>query len=124
MSMKIAIVGLGRVGSDFLEELMRNADKGFQIVYAAETSDTEGKKLACDKGIPVGTIEDILALGDKVDIIFDLTGSRGVRRMVREELEKAGNIHTTVVPETVSRMMWALMTDKKLPEVHHFIGHG
>lgn len=123
MSLKIAIVGLGRVGSEFIEELLQNADKGFEVVYAAEMSDTSGKELARKKGIPLGTMEDVLHLSEKIDIIFDLTGSKGVRKMLREGLEKTGNTHTVVAPETVSRMVWSLMTDKKLPEVHSYMGY-
>ena len=42
--MNIAIVGLGRVGSEFLRQMMVLKEKGVEIVAAADLADTMGKK--------------------------------------------------------------------------------
>ncbi|HYD32385.1 MAG TPA: hypothetical protein VEB64_16200 [Azospirillaceae bacterium] len=123
MEVKVAVVGLGRVGAEFLEELLEFADKGVEIVCAAEPYDTPGKALALEKGVRVGTVDDILALGDEVDIIFELTGSKSVRRMIREGLGTAHNEHTTLVPEIMARLIRVMTTDSELPEVHKDVGY-
>ncbi|MFP4131880.1 MAG: homoserine dehydrogenase, partial [Thiohalospira sp.] len=79
----------------------------------------DGLKMAEEAGLATGTIDDIVAEGSAVDIIFDLTGSPEVRQQLREKLAAAGNRHTVIAPESVARLMWTLMgAGEELPEVH------
>lgn len=115
----IAIVGLGRVGSAFLEELMCAVDKGLKVAYAVEQSETPGRKMAQDYNIKIVTIDQLMAEGDAVDIIFDLTGNADTRNELRSKLHGSGNRHTVIAPESIAHMMWALMADQKeLPDYH------
>lgn len=123
MSLNIAIVGLGRVGSEFLDEVLKHTSQGFKIALAAELGDTPGKQKARDLGVKLGTLDEIVEMGESVDIIFDLTGSRTVRRLLRDSMAARSNGHTVIAPETMSRMMWSLMTDKPLPDVHGHAGY-
>lgn len=117
-SQKIAVIGLGRVGSAFLEQMLALKDKGIQITYAIEQSETPGKLLAKQAGIRLLTLDQLIALGSEVDIIFDLTGNAEARRELREKLAASHNRHTTIAPEAIARMMWTAMGGKALPDVH------
>jgi homoserine dehydrogenase len=121
MSANLAILGLGTVGGEFLREILRHRDKGINVVCVSEMANTEGKKLARDSNIEIVTLDGIIAKADAVDMIFDLTGSSSVRRALRDKLASSGNKHTVVVPETVSHLVWGLMTNQHLPKPsdHH-----
>jgi len=89
------------------------------IVRVAQLSKNDGLKMAEEAGLATGTVEDIVAEGSAVDVIFDLTGSPDVRQQLREKLAAAGNRHTVIAPESIARLMWTLMeTGEELPEVH------
>lgn len=120
----IAIVGLGRMGSAFLEELMCVVEKGMKVAYAVEKNDTPGRRMAETYHVNIVSIDQLIAEGDKVDVIFDLTGSSETRKELREKLHASGNRHTVVAPESIARMMWAIMADEKmLPDVHERKGY-
>jgi len=121
--MNIAIIGLGRVGAQFIQKSAYFKEKGIQIVAAAEPHDTEGKKAAIETGIPVKRSDEIALMGDSLDIIFDLTGSAEVRRSLRTGLHQSDNHHTTIAPETIAYMLWSIMEDKTLPDVHKHKGY-
>jgi predicted dinucleotide-utilizing enzyme len=113
----VAIVGLGRVGTVFLEEMLHLTGKGIKVAYAAEINDTPGKAKAVAAGVKMVTVEELIAFGDKVDVIFDLTGSDAARKKLREQLAATNNRHTVLAPEVIARMMWALMSGKELPSI-------
>lgn len=120
----IAIVGLGRMGSAFLEELMCVVEKGMKVAYAVEKNDTPGRRMAETYHVNIVSIDQLIAEGDKVDVIFDLTGSAETRKELREKLHASGNRHTVIAPESIAHMMWAIMADEKmLPNVHERKGY-
>lgn len=114
----VVVVGLGRVGADFLGQLLKRKDSGIHVVCAAELGDTDGKRNAIKAGISIKRLDEIISMGDDIDIIFDLTGSTTVRRRMRDALAESSNKHTVIVPENVAHMIWSLLTNKSLPEVH------
>ena len=114
----VAIVGLGRVGHAFLEELMCVVDKGIKIAYAVEQNDTPGRQMAEMYHVKIVTVDGLMAEGENVDVIFDLTGNEGVRKELREKLHASGNRHTVIAPQTVARMLWAIMADEKVMPSH------
>ncbi|MFA7430491.1 MAG: hypothetical protein WCZ23_10075 [Rhodospirillaceae bacterium] len=107
----IAIVGLGEVGERFLEEMLRLKTRGIRIISVAEAEDTPGRRRAIEQGIPVQTVDDIATKNSKVDVIFDLTGDPSLRRSLREKMIETGNKHTIIAPETMARLLWAIVTD-------------
>jgi predicted dinucleotide-utilizing enzyme len=111
----IALVGLGRIGSAFLREIGKQ--QSVNILYAAEPADTPGKAQAVAAGIRIATLEEVAAAGDKVDIIFDLTGNSDVRKQLRERLAASRNQHTVIAPESVARLIWSLISDEALPVI-------
>lgn len=56
-------------------------------------------------------------MGDKVDIIFDLTGIISVRKELREKLQVTNNNHTVIASETIVRLIWSLISEDALPVI-------
>jgi ketol-acid reductoisomerase len=114
---RIAIIGLGRIGSAFLTQMLSRRDKGITIVCAAETNDTPGRKLAIESGIAVRGVDEIVKLGEEIDVIFELTGLPDVRRTLREKMVASANHHTVIASESIVRVIWSLITEDVLPVI-------
>ncbi len=123
MSTKIAIIGLGRIGSTVLEQMQGRQRQGIEIVCVSELHDTPGKREAQASGMPVLSIDQIVAKGDAVDMIFDMTGMPQVRKELREKLFASNNKHTVVVPENVAYLIWALLSGEHVPDKDHRSGY-
>ncbi|HSV30191.1 MAG TPA: homoserine dehydrogenase, partial [Candidatus Omnitrophota bacterium] len=106
----IALVGLGEVGGRFFEEMLKLKERGIKIVCVAELDDTPGRRHALEMGIPLKTLEEIAGMGHAVDVVFDLTGSPSVRKWLREKMQETGNRHTIIAPETMARLLWAVVS--------------
>ncbi len=115
---KIAIAGLGRVGSTFVEKLVEFDGKGVSIVAVAEKKqDAPGVEMAKAKGLKVFDSEEaILDMREEIDVIFDLTGDKAVERNLRFKQVRSGNMHTVIVPRTVAVLIWNLISEEVLPE--------
>ena len=113
----IAIVGLGRIGSAFLGEMLLKTQSGINLACAAEKMDTPGKAKAKAAGIKIVSLDDIVDMGDVVDVIFDLTGLGEVRRELRDKLVASGNRHTVIASESIVRVFWALISPDSLPMI-------
>jgi predicted dinucleotide-utilizing enzyme len=105
----IAIVGLGKMGSAFLEELLGQPNEGVEIVAVVEKNNTAGLALAKARGIKRLSIDELIQVGDDLDILFDLTGVTSVRQELRDKLHASGNRHTIVATENIARMVWTLI---------------
>ena len=114
---RIAIIGLGRIGSAFLQQMLQRQSHGIEIVCAAEGADTPGRQMANKAGIAIKNLDEIVALGNGIDVIFELTGLTEVRRELREKLVAAKNAHTVIASESVVRIIWALISDTALPVI-------
>jgi pyrroline-5-carboxylate reductase len=113
----IAIIGLGRIGSAFLRQILKKLIHGLDLVCVAEATDTPGKQLALSSGIKVCTLDDIVGMGDQVQVIFELTGLPNVRRELREKLVASQNKQTVIASESIVRVIWALISDEELPVI-------
>jgi predicted dehydrogenase len=123
---KAAIVGLGRVGSIFLKKLIKKEGQGIKIVAAAEKNESApGIRIAKDNGIIVyGDAREITAMGEAIDIIFDLTGNPTEKMLLRRELLRSKNLHTVLAPETIAFFIWGLIAEgEELPRVHPHKGY-
>jgi predicted dinucleotide-utilizing enzyme len=121
----IAIVGLGKVGSAFLEELLGQSNPRVEIVAVVESGDTTGRALAKARGIKNLSIDELIKMGDDLDILFDLTDVTAVRQELRDKLRAAGNRHTIIATENIARMIWALIASStNLPSAQAKPGTG
>ena len=114
---RIAIIGLGRIGSAFLREILKKQNHGLSVIRVAESADTPGRKFAQQAGIEVCTLDEIVALGDTVHVIFELTGLPEVRRELREKLVASHNRQTVIASESIVRVIWALISEEALPVI-------
>jgi predicted dinucleotide-utilizing enzyme len=114
---KVAIIGLGRIGSAFLRNMLDRRGRGVELVAVAESGDTPGRQMALDAGLKVMTLDQIVALGGSVDVLFDLTGIPTVRREIREKLMAQANHHTVIASETIARLIWVMTNEEELPVI-------
>ena len=112
----IAIIGLGRVGAAFLGAMLQKK-QNINLVCVAERADTPAKAQAVASGVKIATLDEIVVMGDKIDIIFELTGMRATRQELREKLLAENNAHTVIASETIARLIGSLISDVKLPVI-------
>jgi len=120
-TVNVAIAGMGRVGCTFLEKISSKGESGVKVIAVADLSkDAPGIKVASNLGIKVfEDTKSIVAMGDDVDLIFDLTGSSEARSTIRSELARSGNQHTVLAPEIVAFLMWNMMGEGEAFPDHH-----
>lgn len=115
----VAIVGLGKMGSAFLAELLGQPNEGIEIIAVAEINNTTGLALAKQHGIKHLSIDELIAMGSKLNILFDLTGEETVRQEIRGKLRATGNHHTIIATDNIARMIWLLIASgTELPSNH------
>jgi len=68
--------------------------------------------------VDVVTLDQIIARGDQIDAIFELTGIQSVRKELRDKLMSSGNTHTVVASETIANIIGILISDSDLPVVN------
>jgi predicted dinucleotide-utilizing enzyme len=120
----IAIVGLGTMGTAFLKELLGHSNERVEIVAVAEINKTPGLALAKKHGIKNLSIDDLIAMGSDLNILFDLSGEETVRQEIRDKLRVSGNHHTIVATDNIARMIWALIASgAELPSSHINTGY-
>ncbi len=112
----VAIAGLGRVGTQFLEALLSVNAEGVKVIAVAEPKeDIESVNLAKSKGIAYfRDARDMLrSLDDSIDVLFELTGNAVVRTELYEILSQNANRKTVIVPEPVAFLIWSLIVQGK-----------
>ena len=121
----VAIVGMGRVGSTFTKKLLEYEDNNISIVAVAEIDENAaGLKFVKERGIKVCSNQQIIAMGDTVDIIFELTGNSEAKRNLRMAMVTSDNSHTVIVPEIMAFFVWNLITEEgHLPDAHVIKGY-
>jgi predicted dinucleotide-utilizing enzyme len=117
----ITIVGLGKVGSAFLEELLGQSNQRIEIVAVVKSGETTGRALAKARGIENLSIDKLIGIGDELDILFDLTDVTAVRQELREKLRASGNRHMVIATENIARMIWALIASGVLICLAHML---
>ena len=124
MKINIAIIGLGRIGSVLLQQMLNYKDKGVTISAVAEISETPGKTPANEHKIKIKNLDEIINLGKNVDIIFELTGQYEVRQELRHKLMDNKNFHHSMIaPETIAVPICLMLTNKEIPDMHLHKGY-
>jgi len=123
MELKIAIVGLGRVGSELLEELLKLKKNNIRVVAVSEKSETEGLALAISEDVPNIGFEEIAEIGEALDIIFDVTGDNETRSKLRTILQETDNKHTIIASETIVYLLSMIIEDMTFHQLHDNKGY-
>jgi homoserine dehydrogenase len=117
---KVALLGLGEVGETFAEHFLEKIQEDHvkvEIVAAAHHNLESPVALGfLQNGVPVfENALEVVSMGAKVDIIFDLTGDPELRKKLRVALQEAHNQHTVIAPEVVAHLLWNFFGEGDLP---------
>lgn len=117
---RVALLGLGEVGERFAEHFLEKIQEervNVEIVAVAHRD--------LDSPVALGFIHskvpvfkdamEVVTLGAKVDIIFDLTGDPELRSKLRVALQENHNQHTVIAPEVVAHLLWNFFGEGELP---------
>lgn len=119
-TVKVALLGLGEVGEKFAEHFLEKIQEehvNVEIVAVAHRDLESPVALGfAHSKVPVfRDAMEVVSLGDKVDIVFDLTGDPELRRKLRAALQETRNQHTVIAPEVVAQLLWNFFGEGELP---------
>lgn len=117
---KVALLGLGEVGEKFAEHFLEKIQEegvNVEIVAVAHRNLESPVALGfAHSKVPVfGDAMEVVSMGAKVDIIFDLTGDAELRKKLRVALQETHNRHTVIAPEVVAHLLWNFFGEGELP---------
>lgn len=108
----VGIIGAGQAATELLHQLL-NADFVEIVGIADLKTDTPGILLAKEKGIRTTTdMGQILELGEKLDILIDVTGVHAVREQLRRYMVESDNHHTVIMHERIAALMVSMAKGK------------
>ena len=113
---RVALVGLGETGELFAEMLLEQTqvkNAPVKIVAVADRHLDSPVALGfAQSNIPVfEDALDLVDLGDKVDIIFNLTANPSVDVSMNLRLMKNKNRHTVIVPVMVAKLLQVFLAE-------------
>lgn len=113
---KVALLGLGRVGEGFAENFLMQIQEGKRpieiVAVAHHRLDSPVALGFSQNNVPVyKDALEVLSLGEKVDVIFDLTGKAEIRQGLRKGLQEMGNRHTVIAPAVIANLLWMFFED-------------
>ncbi|WP_148895865.1 Gfo/Idh/MocA family oxidoreductase [Geothermobacter ehrlichii] len=116
----VALIGAGRTGATFLREMLKY--DYIRIVGVCDLEESApGLQLARNEGIDT-TLDpmEILALGESIDIMVDLSGDLCFKRKIKDYFERIDNTHTIIMHELIARLCISLATrqNQLVPTVH------
>lgn len=114
---RVALLGLGEVGQTFAEHFLEKIQEHgapVQIVAVADGNTESPVALGFSQnGVPVyRDALDVAKLGEKVDIIFDLTNNSRLHQELRLKMLETKNRHTLIATEVVARLLWCFFEEK------------
>lgn len=117
---RVALLGLGEVGEIFAENFLEKIQEehvNVEIVAVAHRNLESPVALGFSQnGVPVfRDALDVVSMGARVDIIFDLTGDADLRAKLRVALQTTNNRHTVIAPEVVAHLLWNFFGEGELP---------
>jgi homoserine dehydrogenase len=117
---KVALLGLGDVGEKFAEHFLEKIQEehvNVEIVAVASRNlDSPVAMGFSHSKVPVfQDAMEVVSMGKKVDIIFDLTGDQDLRKKLRTALQASNNQHTVIAPEIVAQLLWNFFGEGELP---------
>lgn len=119
-SVRVALLGAGRTGHAFLSEML-SYDYIEVIGVCDLDEDAPGLELALRHGL-MTTLDpmELLSLGERIDILVDLSGDLSQKRQIKDYFERIDNSHTIIMHDLVARLCISLATrqDRLLPTIH------
>lgn len=117
-SISIVLIGAGETGTPLLRQLL--AAPFVKVLGVADLNDEmPGIKLARENGVPTtNDFMSLIKLGDKVDIVIDVTGVAKVRDALRQYMQDSGNRHTIIMHELIAVLLMSLSQGKLVSMKH------
>lgn len=105
---RVGIIGAGRTGTPLIKGFLQFSY--IKILCVCDLNpDAEGMKVAREKNIFTTTnIEDVVNLGDELDLVINVTGDPTLRKRLVNYYLRTANAHTIIVHETIARLMVSL----------------
>ncbi|MBK1836222.1 oxidoreductase [Azospirillum sp. YIM B02556] len=115
---RVAVIGAGETGTPLLRKLL--AAPFVELLGVADLDpEAPGMRLASDRGVKTTTsFRDLADLGERLDVLIDVTGVPAVRDSLRKAMQDTGNHHTVIVHETIVQLMLSLL-DGQLVRLKH-----
>ncbi|KAA0598639.1 putative homoserine dehydrogenase-like protein [Azospirillum lipoferum] len=106
---RVAVIGAGETGTPLLRKLL--AVPFVELLGVADLDrEAPGMRLADQHGVKTTTnFHDLAELGERLDVLIDVTGVPAVRESLRKAMQETGNHHTVIVHETVIQLMLSLL---------------
>lgn len=113
---RVALLGLGQRGQTFAENFLEQIQihrAPIEIVAVADhhTDSAVAMGFAHSRVAVFQNALDVLSLGDKIDIVFDLTGNSRTRQELRLKLLETRNSHTIIATEMIVDLMWCFFDE-------------
>lgn len=117
---RVALLGLGEVGERFAEHFLEKIqeDHARVEIVAVAHRDPDSPVAMGFRHSEVPVFQDameVVSLGPRVDVIFDLTGDPDIRRRLHEALQTTHNRHTVIAPEVIAHLLWNFFAEGDLP---------
>lgn len=115
---RVAVVGAGETGTPLLRKLL---DAPFVELLGVADLDPEapGMRLANHCGVKTTTdFHELAGLGERLDVLIDVTGVPAVRESLRRAMMETGNHHTVIVHEMVVQLMLSLLNGELVQLKH------
>lgn len=117
---RVALLGLGEVGEKFAEHFLEKIQEdrvNVEIVAVAHRNLESPVAMGfMHSKVPVfQDAMEVISLGPKVDVLFDLTGDPELRKNLRAALQASHNHHTVIAPEVMAHLLWNFFGEGELP---------
>ncbi|KAF1853952.1 hypothetical protein Lal_00005165 [Lupinus albus] len=118
---RVAVVGAGETGTPLLRKLL-----GAPFVELLGVADLDpeapGMRLAEHRNVKTTTdFHDLAELGERLDVLIDVTGVPSVRDSLRKAMQETGNHHTVIVHEMVVQLMLSLLNARHPGLLRHSV---
>jgi len=105
---RVGIIGAGRTGVPLIKGFLQFPYIKILCVCDLDP-DAEGMKIARKKKFFTTTnIEDVVNLGEELDLVINVTGDPTLRKRLVNYYLRTANQHTIIVHETIARLMVSL----------------
>lgn len=115
---RIAVIGAGETGTPLLKQLLTSPF--VTVVGVADLNlSMPGIQLAREFGVPVtDDFMELAELGERVDVIIDVTGVPKVRETLRKHMVDTHNSHTLIMHERIALLMMSLSAGRLVGSKH------
>lgn len=122
---RVGIVGGGRTGKSLYETLEKYSF--VKVLGIADVSMVSPAMVAAnEKGVFTTTdMDDLANMGDKLDLLFEVTGDPQVKKWLKLSFNKANNSHTIIVHDLIARLLISFGNDlESLADTFHISDDG